>query len=357
MTALDGIKVEHGLSDYLRHGISLWDLVDKDSISSVTILLTYACPAACDHCVFESSPSRRETVNPETARRFVMAAARQDPPPSLSFSGGEAFLQLDLMRELTDLAASLGMASEVISSSGWATSDERATRVLRDLYARGMRTYCTSIDDLHAAFIDPRKMRRAVEAALGEGYTVVINSIIRSDTRGRETEHISKITGLPMETLGRCVVHPFITVPVGRARTNVNDYLYLNKDFQEGCPFSTEIVTLSPRGFTYPCCGMVIGEPTSRAGLFIQDNLDGKSVDEIAEVIEALKNDLFFKLLQTMGPYRLLQEIKKANPELDARDRFTGSCDVCLEFTANPAIAEATRRFLDKCQAALYPVT
>lgn len=353
MSALDGVKVDTGLGDFLRHGISLWELVDRQEISCVTVLLTYACPAACSHCVFESNPSRRETVNPETARRFVEAAARQDPRPTLAFSGGEAFLQLDLMRELTSLASSHGMPSEVISSSGWATNDQRAHRVLSDLYARGMRTYATSIDDYHVAFIDPRKMRRTVETALDIGFNVVINSIITKETHGEEVEYVAKLTGLPMETLDKCRVHPFITVPVGRARTNVNEFLYLNKELREGCPFATEIITLSPLGFVYPCCGMVIGEPTSSADLFIQDSLDGKSVDDIAAILEALKRDLFFKLLQIIGPYRLLQELKARNPELATRDHYTGSCDACLEFTANPAIAEAARAFLRECQQAI----
>lgn len=353
MNALDDVQVDRGLGDFLQRAISPWELVERQQISSVTVLLTYACPAACSHCVFESNPSRRETVNPETARRFVLAAARQDPRPTLAFSGGEPFLQLALMRELTDLAASHGMPSEVISSSGWATSDQRARSVLSDLHTRGMRTYATSIDDYHVAFIDPRKMRRTVNTALDLGYRVVINSTITKQTHGHEAEYVSKLTGLPAETLARCVVHPFSMVPVGRARSNVNEFLYLHEDLREGCPFATEIITLSPLGFVYPCCGMVIGEPTSSADLFIQDSLDGRSTDDIAAILNALKKDLFFKLLQVIGPYRLLQEIKARNPQLVARDHYTGSCDACLEFTANPAIAEATWAFLRECEQAL----
>ena len=82
------------------------------------------------------------------------------------------------------------------------------------------------------------------------------------------------------------------------------------------------------------------------AQLFIQDKMNDKTVDEIATILEELKADLFFKLLQTVGPYRLLTEIKKRHPELTTRESFVGSCDVCLEFTSNPDVAKAASELL-----------
>jgi hypothetical protein len=112
---------------------------------------------------------------------------------------------------------------------------------------------------------------------------------------------------------------------------------------------ATEIVTLSPYGFLYPCCGMVLGEKPEQAGLFIQDSLRDRTVDEIADILEELKRDLFFKILQLLGPYRLLTELKRRNPALALRDQYVGSCDACLEFTNNPLVAEEARAFLAEC--------
>ena len=76
------VDTEQGLKDYLRHKISGVDLLNKETITNITVLLTYTCPAACDHCLFESSPLRRETIDVEMARRFIEAASRQQPPPA-----------------------------------------------------------------------------------------------------------------------------------------------------------------------------------------------------------------------------------------------------------------------------------
>jgi len=139
MSEAPKLEVRHGLGEFLRGALGGWDLVNRDQISAVTVLLTYTCPAACAHCVFESSPKRRETVDLDVARKFIEAASRQDPPPTLSFSGGEPFIRLDMMQELASMALSHGMPSEVISSSAWATSDARAHRVLADMLPHALR--------------------------------------------------------------------------------------------------------------------------------------------------------------------------------------------------------------------------
>lgn len=346
MTTETRRAVEDGLTRYLRRELAGGALLARSTLSNVTILLTYRCPAACDHCLFESDNTKTATVDREVARRFIEAAARQQPPPSLSFSGGEPFLQLQMMRELASYAWSKGMVCEVISSSAWVKSREYAVSVLTDLKERGLRTYCTSIDRYHTPFVPTEKMRTAVLAAQEVGLRVVLNTMVDPRSLGKEREYLAATLELPLEALEQCHVNPLLTTPVGRARTHVTDYLFQEKDFREGCPFATEIVTLSPLGFVYPCCGMVLGEEPRDASLFIQDNLVGKSTDEIAVLLDDLKHDLFFRLLQAIGPYRLLQEVRRRNPELAMRERFIGSCDVCLEFTRNPEVAEATRDVL-----------
>lgn len=339
-------KVDAGLTAYLRKKMSAKELINRSTISNVTILLTYRCPAACAHCLFESDSNRTETIKTETARRFIEAAARQDPVPSLSFSGGEPFLQIDLMKELAGYASSFGIPSEVISSSAWAKSDDYAEKVLRDLAGRGLRTYCTSVDRYHTPYVTPQKMRTAVLAAERAGLRVVLNTMVAADTLGEEVAYLASILELPEETIESFHINRLIAAPVGRARKEVNDFVFRDKDFHEGCPFATEIVTLSPLGFIYPCCGMVLGERPADAGLFIQDNIDDSTVDQIARVLEELKSDLFFRLMQAVGPYKFLMEVKRRNSHIKMRDQFVGSCDVCLEFTSNAGVREAANNLL-----------
>ena len=345
---------EEGLTRYLRRQICGNELVNRSKISSITVLLTYRCPAACDHCIFESDSTRTETLNIEVARKFIEAAARQDPPPSLSFSGGEPFLQREMLRELACYAQTLGMPCEVISSGAWAKTPEFAHTVLSDLADCGLRTYCMSVDRYHLPFVSPKNLRNALFSALDVGLRVVLNTMVDPCSLGEEDAYLATALGVAPDVIARCQVNRLTTAPVGRARSNVRDFLYQNKSFREGCPFATEIVTLSPYGLLYPCCGMVLGENPHDAALFIQDNLSDRSVDEIEAILDDLKSDLFYRLLQALGPYRLLNEVIRRDPTITVRDRFVGSCDVCLEFTTNSRVAEGTRKLLIEYARILY---
>lgn len=344
------LERDRGLSDFLYRDLPAADLVNRRSISIITLLITYQCPAQCDHCVFESGPKKRITIDPAVARRLIEAAVRQKPPPVLGFSGGEPFLQLDMMRELVSFAAERGMPSEVVSSSAWAKSEDYALAVLQDLADRGLESYCTSVDKFHTPFINGRKMRNALVAARKAGLHVVVNTQVdaemaKKDAAGVE-RYLSRVLEMPVDELREFQINALITTPVGRGRNSGINFHYPDKNFREGCPMATEVVTLSPYGFLYPCCGMVVGEKPEEADLFIQDDLSERSVDEIAIMLDSLKNDLFFRLLQYLGPYQVLSEVLKRNPQLKVKSRYTGACDVCLEFTSSPEIAAATREFL-----------
>jgi organic radical activating enzyme len=346
------LERDRGLADFLYADLSATELVNRRSISIITLLLTYQCPAQCDHCVFESSPHNTATIDPAVARTLIEAAARQKPPPVLGFSGGEPFLQLRMLRELTSFASGLGMASEVVSSSAWAKDEAYAAAVLKDLASRGLQSYCTSVDRFHTPFVEGRKMRTALLAARAAGMHVIVNTqvdALAAKLNGGDVEqYLSRVLDLPSDELREFQINALITTPVGRGRHTDIGYHYPDKNFREGCPMATEVVTLSPHGLLYPCCGMVVGEQPESADLFIQDDLAQRSVDEVEAMLDALKGDLFFRLLQYVGPYNILAEVLRRNPHLRGRSRYTGACDVCLEFTSNPGIAQATRALLQE---------
>lgn len=346
-----------GLEAFLRKEISGVELFARPEISDLSILLTYRCPAACDHCLFSCSMARRERLDPAVARALIEAGSRQDPPPSVSFSGGEPFLELETMADLGALARDRGMRWQVISSSAWAADAPHARRVLADLKRRGLAAYATTVDRYHTPFVPPARMRHAILAALDLGLSVGLHTTVDPRRRGREEEYLAATLDLPAADVARCTVNKMIAVPAGRARTRVKDFLFRAGDLAEACPFSTEIVTLTPLGYLYPCCGMVLAEDPADARLFIHDSLLGKTPEEVAAALKALKRDLFFKMLQLLGPYRLLKIARGRDPGLRVRRRYTGSCDVCLELTRNRRAIRAIEAFLPECAAALAGAT
>lgn len=328
-------------------------LVERNrDFACLTLLLTYRCPAVCDHCIFESSPKATATLDPGTAERVIAAISRQSPPPGLSFSGGEPFLQLDTMKRLAAFALERGMPSEAVTSAAWVADAGRTRATLAELGERGLRTLCVSYDRFHAPYVKAEKIRTAVTQALELGIRVVVNTMADPDDVRERREMLAEALALPLAVVDSCFVNVLPTSPVGRARTHVDRYYYPDHPPTGGCQFAGRIVAVSPYGFVYPCCGSVLGAPPERAGLMIQDDLTGRSVDEIAAILEDLKNDLFFNLLSVLGPYGILQELRKREPALQTRP-YTNQCDACLEFTDNPLARGAAEKLLIEMSEAL----
>ena len=345
--------VRDGLTFRLRSRLAERGSTSETGIACITVLLTYRCPAACAHCVFECDNTRTATVDGEVARRLIEAASRQSPPPALSFSGGEPFLQRAMLSELMAFGKARGMESEVVTSCAWIRDRARARKVLADLARRGLSTFCASYDRFHAAFIPAARVRAGVLAALEVGLRVVLNTIVAGGGGEDAAGELSRRLDLSREVVDRCFVNRLATVPAGRARTEVRDYRYREAPPAGGCAFSTQVVTLSPYGLLYPCCGSVVGEAPEAAGLFVHDEIAGKSVDEIAGLLETLRRDLFFRLLESVGPWGLLRELRRRNPRLPLRGRYTGPCDACLELTRHPAVAAAMQELLTEYEARL----
>jgi hypothetical protein len=315
-------------------------------LACLTILLTWRCPAACDHCVFESSPSNRTTIDPDLARRAVLAAADLSPRPTLSFSGGEPFVELAAMKELMALGASFGMFSEVVTSCAWAASEKRARSLLKDLQDRGLRSVCVSFDRFHAPFIRAEKVRHTILAALDLGLRVVVNTLLTPGEQATDPAGLADALGVPLATIRRCFVHDQVTVPVGRARTKVEAFHTPAEPPHGGCPYVGRVGTLAPTGLLYPCCGPVVAEPPAGARLFVQADLALSDAAQVTQAMDDLPGDLFNQLLRTAGPYALVSEAHRRDPRLGRVRQFVNHCDACLELSSNGGVTSAVEALL-----------
>lgn len=344
----DSVKIDDGIVRFLKGQLSGRKLLTKKTFSNITVLVTYKCSARCEHCIFKCSPERQETINEELAMRFISSAARQNPMPILSFSGGEPFLRLDILRRLMSFANNYCMVSEVISSSSWCKNYKYGIKVLANLHSLGLSVYCTSVDQYHISYVAPDKIKNALAAAKAVGLQIAINTLVDPNNPGRELDFLIETLALPSKYFDSVRINPIKVVPAGRALSDINKFYYRkNVDFREGCPFMSEIITLSPTGLLYPCCGMVLGEKPELSSLFIHDDISQKSSDDIFNSLSNIKLDLFYKMIQAIGPYQFLLEIIKKYPHIQTRSKFVGSCDVCIEFTRNSDVATAAWEILD----------
>lgn len=117
---------------------------------SAGLFLTYKCTGVCRHCMYACSPHwSADWLSLDNAEAILAQLARVLHKPAvpgrigvnegLHFSGGEPFLNFDLLLQLTEMARRLGIASTFVETNGfWCTDDEAAREQLGALKRAGL---------------------------------------------------------------------------------------------------------------------------------------------------------------------------------------------------------------------------
>jgi hypothetical protein len=101
--------------------------------TELQLLLTYQCTRECDHCFAWGSPRQHGTMTLERIRLILDQAKELDSLESVSFTGGEPFLQYPILLSAVRRAARDGLKVGVISNGYWATDEAGCTEWLGPL--------------------------------------------------------------------------------------------------------------------------------------------------------------------------------------------------------------------------------
>jgi len=156
------------------------------------LLLSYRCAGACKHCVYACSPRWPADWIAETDAERVLAQLAERmrpryPDPNLfglndglHFSGGEPFLNFDLLLRLTEIAARLGVPSLFVETNGfWCREDEETRSRLLQLREAGLRGMLVSANPFvleHVPFDCTRRAARISREVFG-GNAVVYQGV------------------------------------------------------------------------------------------------------------------------------------------------------------------------------------
>jgi len=245
----------------------------------------------------------------QTAQRAIDEASRLKAE-WISFSGGEPFLEYDLLKELIEVSSGKGLKTEVVSNGSWGQTREEAHTILKPLIESGLDVLNLSIDDFHSEFIPFESVMNAYWAAIDLGLKIVLMVSTGKD---------SKITS---ESLPELLGDDRIQV-VGKSRIpNSNSVLFetqftparrgagLKYDpvlFSEmKCSDVLKDIGVAPNGAVMPCCGP-LGTKT------ILGNVKDEGLDVILD--RAVRNPR----------YQRIREGFKVN------GRYSSRCHACVE--------------------------
>lgn len=145
--------------------------------SSGGIFLTYRCNSRCKHCMYACSPRwKGDWLSEEDAERVLsqFAAKLHDKYHSASvglnyglhFTGGEPFLNFDLLLNLTEIAHELGIPSTFVETNCfWCRDDETTREKLIRLREAGLNGILISVNPFVVEYVPFERMERAIRVS------------------------------------------------------------------------------------------------------------------------------------------------------------------------------------------------
>jgi hypothetical protein len=312
------------------------------------ILLSYKCTSDCKHCMYSCSPEwKADWISEKDAEEVLnYLAGKIRPAPSgfdrisinygLHFTGGEPFLNFDLLIKLVKIAQDLNIPSTFVETNCfWCIEDKTTKEKLMHLKDAGLKGLLISVNPFITEKVPFERTERAIrigKEVFGENIVVYQEFFYRQFRRLgiKDTLPFQEYFQRAGETLRYIEL-----LPMGRAVYKLG-YLFrkypARKSFYESCfeelkrPWHVHIDNYCNYMTGY-CGGISLGDAR---------NLDlicqGIDLDEY-QILEALVTNI----------KRLYEFAVNEFGYIEQKDGYISKCHLCVDIRRN--IAQKTDRF------------
>ncbi len=142
---------------------------------SAGLLLSYKCTSHCRHCLYACSPKwEADWLSPHDAQLILTCLAaslrggqgRLGVNEGLHFTGGEPFLNFDLLLDVTVVAHCLGIHSTFVETNCyWCTDDDSTRDKLAQLKEAGLEGILISANPFVVEYVPFERIERAVRVS------------------------------------------------------------------------------------------------------------------------------------------------------------------------------------------------
>jgi hypothetical protein len=139
------------------------------------LMLSYKCPAACRHCMYACSPKwKGDWISVDRLERYLPRLAKViQPSPygprrlslnhGLHFSGGEPFLNFELLLKAVEIADALKIPSTFVETTGfWCKSDAYTRQRLMTLKKAGLEGIMISVNPFYTEYVPFERADRCI---------------------------------------------------------------------------------------------------------------------------------------------------------------------------------------------------
>ncbi len=297
-------------------------------VKNVDFLLTFKCPAKCQHCSYRAGPSRVGNIKSKDASRYLKELTNMQPLQSVWVHGGEPFLYFDCLEHIIKQSKKLDIPQlGIITNSFWAKNEIIATKKLERLRKVGLNALTVSFDFFHQEFINLEYVRYALKAAVALGFeNIYVDSYFVDGITA--DNYFNQITKKNLEILGDIEDAEFHRSPMsveGRA-TELKEFLNLNAELPSGkCPMpfwiegdlqNPETIEIDCEGNVTLCPGICIG------------NTNIQSLTKIIHDYDVNKHPIL-SVVSKEGPIGILKLAEEYGFQGD--QTFVNECHLCYE--------------------------
>jgi Radical SAM superfamily/4Fe-4S single cluster domain len=300
---------------------------------NVGFLYTSHCNARCGHCSTDCGPKSRTYLDEEAIYRTIeeAAAAVPDRPLQVCLSGGEPFLDLDLLNRLIARARSRASDVTCVTNAFWATDPDSASAVLERVSASGLTGLAFSASAFHEAFVPSGRVVIGLAAAANVGLKRILKFPVVAD--GESAQEWAKRMSCDLDGV---TVEQFPVMPRVRAGTRLPDAAFRRAPgIPEGsCP--SAVITYRETGDVFTCC--------TPGGFVDPLRLGHVAEEDFHDILSRFVGGGVQQILRKEGPSYFVPHIRRAGLDHKLRDAFEGVCDLCTHLFSDPEMAAACER-------------
>lgn len=292
------------------------------------LVMTSRCNAACTHCSTSCGPKRTEALTRSDLIRLMdEASAIEDGEPlRFDFTGGEPFLDFELLVYMVAHGSALGAVISCTTNAYWAHSRETAQSKLSTLREAGLSFLAVSVSRFHQRFVPLQRVRRALEAASELGMHTQLKGIVTQQDLAPEAALAQWKAQLDADDVAIIPVLPHLREG---ATLPEHDYYREAGLPEHTCPGA--MVCVEPDGTAASCCAPGIPTPFLTLG-----SVHDKSLNEIQRRFSRLGKQ---KILRELGPIHFARGAIAAGIGDRLRSGYAGPCDLCLHIGTDPELS------------------
>lgn len=133
------------------------NMLSINALNHAGIMVNYQCSAACRHCLYSCSPTRRPGYVSEESAEKICRLLHKGRCRSVHIGGGEPFFDFEKLLMMIRKLKQSGIRLEYIETNacwiGRGSENKAAIKKLELLMAEGANCLCISVDPFHAEYV------------------------------------------------------------------------------------------------------------------------------------------------------------------------------------------------------------